>query len=223
MVLAETAVETLPQELWRNRRIAAQVSEKKLTPEEILLDRSYHHKAMLRLKGGERRGRPDIAHFSMLEAVSSPLYLRGLLKVYVHTCRDKVIELSDKVRLPKTYARFEGLIVQLFSDRKVPELGPPLMQLSEKKFPELVEELRPSKVMGLSRLGEKSNFRDVTSLLSLEERPMLVVGGFPKGPFSNAVRDAMDEVYSMCEMSLEAHVVVARVLYEYEQRIGLQY
>lgn len=221
LVMAETALETLPPEIWRRRDISRQLAEKKLKPEDILLDRSYHHKAMLHLKDAERRGRPDIAHFSTLEATASPLYLKGLLKFYLHTYTNKVIELADNVRLPKTYARFEGLIIKLFAEKKVPETGTTLMQLTEENLSELITRLKPSKVIGLSKLGEKNNFRDVASLLSLEEKPLLVVGGFPKGPFSSQVREALDEVYSVCDMSLEAHVVVARILYEYERCISL--
>ncbi len=217
LMLAESALELIPPELRKVRSIVAQSRQKGCEPDEILLDRSYHHKAMLALKDASRRGRPDIVHFSLLEATATPLYVKGFLDVYVHTCRDMVVEVSSGVRLPKTYARFEGIMTQLFADRRVPKKGEALLRLSEKRFPTLVSELKPSCTFGLSRVGKNSSFQEVASRLAAEERPVVVVGGFPRGHFSDPVREVMNEVYSVCEMSLEAHVVVARLLYEFEK------
>ena len=215
--MAESPLEVLPPELRSVRSIAVHAYAVGRRVDQILLDRSYHHKWMGRLKDADRRGRPDIVHFSLLEATSTPLYAKEELSVYVHTCRDTMIEVGKKVRLPKTYARFEGLMVNLFRDRRVPETGEALLKLIENGFSGLVSSLRPSLTIGLSTQGTRSNFEEVASRLTRQEKPVLVVGGFPRGHFSPHVRGVMDEIYSVCGMSLEAHVVVARTLYEYEK------
>ena len=46
----------------------------------------------------------------------------------------------------------------------------------------------------------------------------VVVGGFQKGHFSDAVLKHVDELYSVDEHPLEAHVVIARMLYECEKK-----
>ena len=113
-ILAESALETVPQELWKHPAIENYSEKKGKSPRLIVLDRSYHHAAMEGMKDGEKRGRPDIVHFSLLEALGSPLNREGLLKVYVHTFDDHVISVDPQTRLPKNYNRFIGLMEQLF-------------------------------------------------------------------------------------------------------------
>ena len=66
----------------------------------------------------EKRGRPDIVHFTLLEALGSPLNLEGLLKIYVHTYSGYVIDVRPEVRLPRDCNRFSGLMEQLFQEGK---------------------------------------------------------------------------------------------------------
>ncbi|RLG20801.1 hypothetical protein DRN72_04605 [Methanosarcinales archaeon] len=56
-----------------------------------LLDSSYHHKAMRMLENPDKRGRPDIVHFCLLEALGSPLNVDGKLSTVVHTYDGKII------------------------------------------------------------------------------------------------------------------------------------
>jgi len=37
-----------------------------------------------------KRGRPDLVHFSILEATTIPLYLQNKMKLFVHTIDDKI-------------------------------------------------------------------------------------------------------------------------------------
>ena len=50
--------------------------------------------------------------------------------------------------------------------------------------------------------------------------PCLVVGGFQRGGFSRATMGLLDEAISVGPRRLEAHVVVSRALYEYEEASG---
>ncbi|MCP8317603.1 MAG: 16S rRNA methyltransferase, partial [archaeon] len=59
LILAESALELIPHELWKHPSVVKHASSKGKKVSEILLDRSYHHSAMLRLKDSEKRGRPD--------------------------------------------------------------------------------------------------------------------------------------------------------------------
>ena len=63
-------------------------------PKQLLLDRSLHHAGMLKLKNNLKRGRPDITHFVLLEALGSPLNKEGQLQVLIHTCNDYVIRIK---------------------------------------------------------------------------------------------------------------------------------
>jgi len=218
LILAESALELVPKEIWKHPSVVKHALSKGKKVGEILLDRSYHHSAMLRLKDADKRGRPDIVHFSLLEATSSPLYMRGLMEVFVHTVNDEVIKLGKSVRLPKAYLRFEGLMEKLFKERKIiASSNEILLEIKEQSFKELISEIKPSITVGLSRLRERNNFEGVAKELSKYENPAIVVGGFPRGHFSPNTSSIFNRLYSCHELPLEAHVIIARIVYEFEK------
>ncbi len=218
LILAESALELVPEEIWNHPSVVKYASSKGKRVNEILLDRSHHHSAMLKLKDANKRGRADLVHFSLLEATSSPLYMKGLMQVYVHTINDEVIKLGEAVRLPKAYFRFEGLMEKLFKERKIISSNNDiLLEIKEQSFTEFISEIKPSIVMGLSRLGEKNNFEGVAKELSRYQKPAIVVGGFPRGRFSLNISSNFKRLYSCDELPLEAHIVIARIVYEFEK------
>ena len=84
LILAESALERIPKKLWTHPAVKSYAQERKKPAKLLLLDRSYHHFAMRELKENQKRGRPDIIHFSLLEALSSALNKEGFLQVFVH-------------------------------------------------------------------------------------------------------------------------------------------
>jgi hypothetical protein len=89
-------------------------------PEGVLLDRSLHHRAMLDLPEGEKRGRPDILHFCLLEALGSPLNKAGKLKAMAQNLNGDFIDFAPELRLPRDCNRFDSLMEQLFAEKRVP-------------------------------------------------------------------------------------------------------
>lgn len=118
LIIAESALETVPKQLWKYQSVKKHAISRKKNPRDILLDRSYHHTAMLGLKDNQKRGRPDLIHSVLLEATSTPLFINNRLNVWVHTYNDQAIYFKKSIRLPKSYFRFEGLIEQLFRKKK---------------------------------------------------------------------------------------------------------
>jgi rRNA small subunit pseudouridine methyltransferase Nep1 len=57
--------------------------------------------------------RPDISHQCLLALLDSPLNKAGKLQVYIHTTKNVLIEVNPHVRIPRTFKRFCGLMVQL--------------------------------------------------------------------------------------------------------------
>ena len=173
---------------------------------------------MKRLPNSLKRGRPDIVHFSLIEALATPLFMEMNLKVYVHTINDKIITIADNLRIPKSYFRFEGLMVSLFRDKVIKSSeGSILMELSDGTFADLVNIIKPKIVIGLSTLGVQSKAQKVAENAQSVDDPCIVVGGFAKGHFSENVTGSLGPTYSISNIGLEAHVVIARVLYEYEK------
>ncbi|XP_065827438.1 ribosomal RNA small subunit methyltransferase NEP1-like [Oscarella lobularis] len=72
------------------------------------------HKSILRRNGRDlSSARPDITHQCLLMLLDSPLNRAGHLQVFLHTERNVLIEISPHTRIPRTFPRFCGLMVQL--------------------------------------------------------------------------------------------------------------
>jgi len=63
--------------------------------------------------------RPDILHQEMLALLDSPLNKAGLLKIYIATTKNVLIEVNPSIRIPRTFKRFAGLMVQLLHKMKI--------------------------------------------------------------------------------------------------------
>ena len=57
--------------------------------------------------------RPDITHQCLLMLFDSPLNRAGLLQVFIRTANNVLIEINPATRIPRTFKRFAGLMVQL--------------------------------------------------------------------------------------------------------------
>ncbi|BFZ62265.1 18S rRNA pseudouridine methyltransferase [Saitoella coloradoensis] len=69
------------------------------------------HQGILKKMGAEAR--PDITHQCLLTLLDSPLNKAGRLQVYIQTQKNVLIEVNPHVRIPRTFKRFSGLMVQL--------------------------------------------------------------------------------------------------------------
>jgi rRNA small subunit pseudouridine methyltransferase Nep1 len=54
-----------------------------------------------------------------MAVLDSPLNKAGKVKLYIHTDRNVLIEVNPKCRIPRTFKRFSGLIVQLLHLLKI--------------------------------------------------------------------------------------------------------
>jgi len=221
LILAESALETIPKKLWKHPVIKRYSEKQGKPPEFLLLDRSYHHTVMKSLKGNEKRGRPDIVHFALLEALASPLNKEQLLQVYVHTLNDHVIMVNPQVRLPKNYNRFVGLMEQLFELEKIPPTGAPLLTLTPETLSHLLRKIRPTFVLAFTRKGSSCTLEEAVAKISGEEKPVVMIGGFPRGHFSSRTLKLVDEAVSVDVEMLETWTVTSRVIYEYERAVSL--
>jgi rRNA small subunit pseudouridine methyltransferase Nep1 len=169
------------------------------------------------IKNEIKRGRPDLVHFSILEAITIPLYIQNKLNLFVHTIDDKVIYFGKNVHLPKSYHRFEGVIEKLYQEKKIISKNKLLLELKEQTFSELINEINPSKIIGFSTEGKLSSYEKIAAQIS--DNSCIVLGGFQKGHFSDSIQNKITDLYSVGDESFEAHVVASRILYEYEKTI----
>jgi rRNA small subunit pseudouridine methyltransferase Nep1 len=213
LILAESALELVPKELRNDQSVVSDARRRGAEASRILLDRSFHHRAMLKLKDGAKRGRPDLVHVTLLSVTSTPLYMDGEVKVYIHTCADEVLELQERTRVPKSYFRFRGLVEQALVE--TPKTG--LLKVRDSSFERLLKDIGSDSAIGLSTQGRRTPMDELSAMIEAAKNPCVVIGGFAQGHFTPKALEAMDELVRIHEKPLEAHVVAARVLYEVER------
>jgi rRNA small subunit pseudouridine methyltransferase Nep1 len=216
-VLAESALELVPKEIGRLPAVTSDSKRREKDSSEILLDRSFHHSAMERLKDSEKRGRPDLVHGTLLSVTGTPLYLVGGVKVFVHTFANLVVEIAPKTRIPKSYLRFRGLMEKALSGE-----GEALVKVRQSSLRDLVRKsIAPDIVFGLSVQGRRMELEELAGRLMSADNPCVLVGGFPHGHFTPETLSVVDELVRIHEMPLEAHVVTSRLLYEVEKVVAV--
>jgi rRNA small subunit pseudouridine methyltransferase Nep1 len=217
LIISESALELVPFELENHPSVVSHARKLGKYPSEILLDNSWHFAAMKGIKNEIKRGRPDLVHFSILEATTIPLYFQNKLNLFVHTVDDKVIHFGKNVHLPKSYHRFQGVIEKLYQEKKIMTKDELLLEIKEQTFSELIEEINPSKIIGFSTEGQLSSYEKIATQIS--DDSCIVIGGFQKGHFSDFIQNKITDLYSIGNESFEGHVITSRILYEYEKTI----
>jgi len=212
-VLAESALELVPKEIRRQPAVTSDARRRQKDPSEILLDRSFDHSAMAKLKDSEKRGRPDLVHVALLNVTGTPLYLDGSVRVFVHTYDDVVLEIAEKTRVPKNYLRFRGLMEKVLVER--PNQG--MIRVHPMAVKELVRMISSDEVIGLSVQGKTTSLEELAKKVIASKRPSVIVGGFPHGHFSAGTLSVIDRLVRIGAQPLEAHVVASRVIYEVEK------
>ena len=223
LILADSSIELVPNQIAHHPAVISGARRKGKDPHELILDQSYHHRAIGKLgRAGLSRGRPDIAHYSLLIALGSSLNLEGQLQCYVHTRDDNIISIAPKARLPRNTERFVSLLEQLYKESKVPPSGPPLMMLKRRHLASLLDNLSPDSIIALTRVGSPRPLEEIAGQLDRARRPLILVGGFSHGHFSERTLSLAPETCCIDKRSLDAWTVVARTLYDYERAIGLK-
>lgn len=217
LVLAEAALELVPQEIASHPAVLADARRRGKKPGELLLDRARHHKAMASLPNAHKRGRPDIVHQVLLAYQFSILNLKGFGRLYIHTVSDYVIEVDPATRPPKNYYNFVGLMEQLLSRGRVPPGGRPLMSARRSNLRELLTSLGRWVV-----LHEGGRRIDPLELGKTLADSVVVVGGFPHGDFDNKwlLAEAAG-VYKIGDTPLDTAQVIYRAVALAELALGL--
>jgi rRNA small subunit pseudouridine methyltransferase Nep1 len=221
IILAEAALETVPEELSSHPSVSKTAERRGKDPTSTLLDISYHYNAMKGMRDWEKRGRPDITHVVLLNLLESPLSKEGRLRVYVHTVKNFVIYIDPEVNLPRNCNRFQGLVEQLFELGKVPPRGKPLMTLGKATLKELVEKIGPSRTFLLTEKGRKTKGKEFGAKIIKEDRPVIIIGGFQRGELRNIDVKLADEKIALYKKPLDAWIIAAIVAQEIASSLGI--
>ncbi|OYT30950.1 MAG: 16S rRNA methyltransferase [Thermofilum sp. ex4484_79] len=215
--LVESGLELVPKEISKHPLIRRYAKKKGKKPSKVLLDISFHYHAMKNLKDFNKRGRPDIVHFCLLEALGSPLNKMALLRIYVHTYDGKVVFIDPSTRIPKNYIRFVGLMEQLLDKGKVPpNSSSPLLWIREMPVKDLIGHVKPGTVILLDEKGKKMSVHELAKKFPIGDNPLILIGGFQRGNISQEIREQADYIVSIFKETLETWIVISRILCAYE-------
>jgi len=221
IVLLEAALETVPPSIASHPAVARNAAKRSKPPTEVLLDVSIHYPAMKKLPLKHKRGRPDIVHISLLEALESPLNKAGMLEVYVYTIQGHAIIIDPSTRLPRNYNRFTGLFEQLFKEGRIPPgSGEPLILVKTMPLESL---LKTMNVNGVTLLRETCEHRRVDEVVgeALREGLAIGIGGFPHGDFEEDTLRHASKCYSIYREPLATWIVTSRIISSAERILGI--
>jgi len=212
LIIADSELELVPEKIRDHPSVVNYAKKRGKKPDEVLLDSTYHHSALKLLEDGERRGRPDIIHLCLINALESILNKEGKLRVYVHTRNDEIIYIKPETRLPRNYNRFVGLMESLFKKKAVPK-DLELLKMREGTLSELLEEIGPDGVFIMHENGNLATPKEFGERLVGHASPAVIIGGFPHGDFLSVVEGEKISIY---KEPLMAWSVVNEVLVNYE-------
>jgi rRNA small subunit pseudouridine methyltransferase Nep1 len=211
-IIVEAAVELVPREISNHPAVVSYARKRGKKPTEVLLDRSYHHKAMLNLERAWKRGRPDITHFTLLEVLGSPLNKSNYVETYIQTQSGHIIYVNPVTRLPRIYERFKGLVEKLYKHPLVESGSQVLLKLEEGGLRDIIDRVNPDVKILLSENGLQMKWSEIGEKIVAYEKPMIMVGGFPRGDFENETKKVADIVVSIWDQPLEAWIAASRIL-----------
>ncbi|GJJ07830.1 hypothetical protein Clacol_002035 [Clathrus columnatus] len=153
--------------------------------------------------------RPDITHQCLLTLLDSPLNKAGLLQVYIHTARGVLIEVNPHVRIPRTFKRFGGLMVQLLHKLSIRGVNGSEKLLKVIKNP--VTDHFPPNTYKLTLSGDSQTVRLSQYLTTLPQTHSIAVfvGAMARGrdDFADGI---VDEKISISNYSLSASVACGK-------------
>ena len=162
--------------------------------------------------------RPDITHQCLLSLLDSPLNKAGKLQIYIHTQRNVLIEVHPQIRIPRTFKRFSGLMVQLLHKLTIRASDGPMQLLKVVKNP--VTQYFP---VGCPKIGferGEEKLIDINQYVrTLPPGPLVfVIGAFARGDISP---DYVEEQIAISSYPLSGASVCSKVCFAMEQMWGV--
>ncbi|XP_030528716.1 ribosomal RNA small subunit methyltransferase NEP1-like [Rhodamnia argentea] len=135
--------------------------------------------------------RPDIVHQALLAILDSPLNKAGKVRaVYVRTEKGVLFEVKPHVRIPRTYKRFSGIMLQLLQKLSITAAGKREKLLRVIKNP--VTQYLPANArrIGFSHSSEKLvEMQDYVAAIGDDSPLVFVVGAMAHGKIQTEYTD----------------------------------
>ncbi|XP_014279182.1 ribosomal RNA small subunit methyltransferase NEP1 [Halyomorpha halys] len=160
--------------------------------------------------------RPDIVHQCLLMLMDSPLNRAGLLQVYVRTEGNVLIEINPQTRIPRTFKRFAGLMVQLLHKFSVRSSEGGMKLLKVIKNP-VVDHL-PVGCVKLATSFSAKKVVDPRKIVPANDPVTIVIGAMAHG---QAVPDYAEDTISISNYPLSAALTCAKFCSAFEEVWGV--
>ncbi|KAF2685677.1 Nep1-domain-containing protein [Lentithecium fluviatile CBS 122367] len=178
--------------------------------EKFNLLNSDDHIGVMRKMGRDiSEARPDITHQCLLTLLDSPINKAGKLQIYIQTARGVLIEVSPTVRIPRTFKRFAGLMVQLLHRHQIRSTTSNEKLIQVIKNP-ITDHLPPNcRKVTLSFDAEVVRVRDYIHDLNKNESIAVFIGAMAKGndDFADKIKD---DSIAISQFNLSASVACSK-------------
>jgi len=214
IILVECGLELIPEEI--KKHPAVQKNLRSANISSLLLDNALHHSAMVKLKDVGKRGRPDITHSCLLNALGSPLNKSNNLKLFIHTFSNKIFEINPQIKIARNYNRFKGLMAKLLRENEIRIKELLLISQFNGNLRDLVKSFKKKEVIIFSSRGELVEYHLDLFDKDLTKNYIAIIGGFQKGYFAEDILNLSDKIVSISNYSLDAWVIVNKIVSFYE-------
>lgn len=198
-----------------------------------LLNCDDHRDMCRKWKKNPAEYRPDICHQELLALIDSPLNKAGRLKVYLKTTKNVLIDVHPSLRVPRTYKRFAGLMVQLLHKMKIKAGNGSATLLRVIKNP-VSQHLPPgTAVYGMTSAGTLYSPAALARTLlwsASSDQPQqtttpppvcFVIGAMASGSISLEDYPYIEKMISVSEYPLSGAAALSRILMGIEQHWGI--
>ena len=221
IILIESALEQISTTSIKKTKKRIHQKGKKIL-ETPILDVSIHNHLMHDMSDKNKRGRPDIIHTALLLALGSRLNKRGGLRIYVHTRNNEIISFDPKVRIPRNYNRFKGLMNQLFEIKKIPpNSSETLISIKKQTLEDFIHQVNPDLTFLFTEKGVSYTKNDILNLFLEKEKIVFLIGGFPHGDFSQDVFKLATTKISIFPESLDTLQIISYTIHLSEELLKL--
>jgi len=174
--------------------------------------------------------RPDITHQTLLALLDSPLNKAGRLQVFIHTSKNVLIKVNPSIRIPRTYKRFAGLMVQLLHQMKIKSTDDSQVLMKVVKNPVTDHLPAGAYKIGLSVAGDFVDFgkyitqpelKFTSSNPNEEAVPVVVVIGACAHADPAKELDFLDSCVAISKFHLSAAACCSRVTCAFESMWGV--
>ncbi len=206
LILAESSLTKVPSDLKRNDLLLKSYEKFYGKFYDILDINALPHR--MRSMLGSKEGRPDVVHRALLAVTDHPLFRQGTIKLYIHTIDGRIFLVSRKIKPPRNYVRFLGLMAQLL------ERGWVGLNRDRALIKEISISLKDIIEGNAVFIEERGRYMEPFSFLRDIgwKRATFFIGCFPHGDFSHEVKKLKFYSLSLYRGILSSSISVSMLL-----------